>query len=342
MSELKDTNKVEQTSSPFLEATEDPEDLQELVIDEPQENINARIDGFFNNLKSWFYKMCSISSKSYDRIIAASEHPAECIAVYMHLVRTARWQKTNSVWAKNVYIKNGLKLGDRKVKRAKAELHTLGLIGYKQNRNKKGQLEPAYIVIKYLPTFKGFSTGGSKSTPPDEQTFEEKNVIPDIKQLSTGGSITAPPVNRTTGKCKQMLKEENKMLKENNNKGENENPVVVLDFQSVLKKYREHGLAFTEKTIRQHYKVCGPEKIADCLRVFAEKDLNKIDKTPEAYFMGILKNYIPGVEITPGHIVQEQNTKKILNDMEKTGEEIKKNKLTPEQTQNLIAGVKNH
>jgi len=128
----------------------------------------------------------------------------------------------------------------------------------------------------------------------------------------------------------------------NNNKDKigKEKAVVVLDFHSVLKKYREHNLSFTEKTIRQHYKICGPEKITDCLRVFEKADPNKIDKTPEAYFTGILKNYVLGTEVTPGHIVQEQETKKNLNDLKTTGEKIKKNKLTPKETQNLIASIK--
>lgn len=157
------------------------------IVDEHQEQIVFETDNFFDKLKEWSHNTLSISNKSYDRILAGAEHPAECIAVYMHLVRTARWQKTNSVWAKNTYIKNGLKLGDKRLKRAKAELRALKLIDYIQKRNDKGQLGDTYIVIKYLPTFKGLSTGGSK---------------------------TAPPVNRTTGKDEQMLKERNEMLKE--------------------------------------------------------------------------------------------------------------------------------
>ncbi len=157
------------------------------IVDEHQEQIVFETNSFFDKLKEWFHNTLSISNKSYDRILAGAEHPAECIAVYMHLVRTARWQKTNSVWANNSYIKNGLKLGDKRLKRAKAELRALKLIDYIQKRNDKGQLGDTYIVIKYLPTFKGLSTGGSK---------------------------TAPPVNRTTGKDEQMLKERNEVLKE--------------------------------------------------------------------------------------------------------------------------------
>lgn len=154
------------------------------IVDEHQEQIVFETNSFFDKLKEWFHNTLSISNKSYDRILAGAEHPAECIAVYMHLVRTARWQKTNSVWAKDIYIKNGLKLGNKKIKVVKTELKKLGLIDYKYIRDDTGKITKVFIKILYLPTFKTFSSSGSKTTivendysGKDEQVLEERNEV---------------------------------------------------------------------------------------------------------------------------------------------------------------------
>ena len=157
------------------------------IVDEHQEQIVFETNSFFDKLKEWFHNTLSISNKSYDRILAGAEHPAECIAVYMHLVRTARWQKTNSVWAKDIYIKNGLKLGNKKIKVVKTELKKLGLIDYKYIRDDTGKITKVFIKILYLPTFKTFSSSGSKTTIVE---------------------------NDYSGKDEQVLKERNEMLKE--------------------------------------------------------------------------------------------------------------------------------
>ena len=182
MADIVDLKDMEEGKSNSIEPDE------ELIIDEPQQHITGRVDQFLDNLKSWFYKTCSVSNMIYDKILVEAKDPATCIAILMHLIRTARRQKTNSVFAKDIYLKNGLKLGDKKIKNGKSELKRLGIIEYVYRRDPKGKVTGVYIKILYLPAIKGFRSSGSISTPEE---------------------------NHTSGLEGQMLKGINKLLKEN-------------------------------------------------------------------------------------------------------------------------------
>jgi hypothetical protein len=124
---------------------------------------------------------------------------ADVWSVYNHLLYTARVQKTNQVWARDLYIKNGLKLSVKRLKLAKAFLHKHGYIDYIQRRDAKtGRMENVYIRVNFIAT--------RRSTV--------KNVRKTIG--STGGPITGGAVNRWGGNEQQMLKESKEMLKESN------------------------------------------------------------------------------------------------------------------------------
>ena len=68
--------------------------------------------------------------------------------LYEHLMFTARLQGTMSVWAKDTYLMKGLHLGKDKLKKAKALLHKLKLIEYRQDRDEEGHFKDSYILIK--------------------------------------------------------------------------------------------------------------------------------------------------------------------------------------------------
>jgi hypothetical protein len=76
----------------------------------------------------------------------------EAMTVWLHLVYTARRQSTNQVWANNIYLQNGLQLGERKIRTLKAWLHKHGLIEYvDQARDSRGtfkEQEKRYIRVK--------------------------------------------------------------------------------------------------------------------------------------------------------------------------------------------------
>lgn len=130
--------------------------------------------------------------------------------------------------------------------------------------------------------------------------------------------------------------------KDNNNENKISDDEPVVDgFEIISKKYQELGLSFQFFKIEHHCKIYGFEAVNECLKAFAEVDLNKINKSPEAYFVGMLKNYIPGIKIIPGHVIKQQETKKSLEELRKTGEKIKADKLTPEQVGEYTKMVKN-
>jgi len=81
------------------------------------------------------------------------ENCADCIALYVFYYKTAKWQKTNSIRANDLYVKKCLKWGADKIKKTKATLKENGLINIIQRR-KNGKIEGWYIELSYLATQK--------------------------------------------------------------------------------------------------------------------------------------------------------------------------------------------
>lgn len=160
------------------------------------------------------------------------------------------------------------------------------------------------------------------------EIFDGRDIVPTLSDgtLSPGLSQNCPV--------------ELEIEKDNNSDIDlNEKPVVD-DFEIISKTYRGLGLSFQFSKIEHHCKIYGIDAVKECLKAFAEVDLNKINKSPEAYFMGMLKNYVPGIKIIPSHIVKQQETKKRLEELRACGEKINKNKLTPEQLKEYTKKVK--
>lgn len=199
--------------------------LLPICDEEVEDEFQVDSTDFFNELiakfQTWFYGIICMTLKTYDRIMVGCEHPGDCIAVYVHLLRTARWQKTESVKAKNVYIQNGLGFGEARVKRAKAELHKIGLIEYVQRHRKeeyegdplKGKYEGLYIKVKYIPSFQGITKvrdGGLKNTPAFKHTsVYEGQMLKENKEMLKENKQTNPEC------CSLFLKTFNKKIPEN-------------------------------------------------------------------------------------------------------------------------------
>jgi len=161
-----------------------------------------------NNFKSWFYALLPINTKTYEKLLLDTKYPVDCIALYMHLLWTARRQKTNSVKAQDVYLRGknkGLHLPEKRLKRAKAELRRVGFIETIARRKPDGTFDGWYIKIKTLPSVK---------------------LI--IKEFSSSGSITTRVDNHPCGYDEQMLVLDKQMLKENNKQPDD---VVSRDFR---------------------------------------------------------------------------------------------------------------
>ncbi len=127
----------------------------------PEESISSGIvDQYRDELKEvvsvWVDKTIFTTVETYERLLNA-KYPSDAIALYNHLLFTARFQKTNSVWANNNYIGKGLGWGRDRVKRAKKDLKDLKLIEYKQEIRKDHKFGKVFIVIKYIPSKLGLT-----------------------------------------------------------------------------------------------------------------------------------------------------------------------------------------
>lgn len=77
------------------------------------------------------------------------ESCADCVALYMFLYKTAKWQKTKSVKANDVYIRKCLGWGAKRVTSTKALLEGAGLIR-QVARRKDGKITGHFIEVEYL------------------------------------------------------------------------------------------------------------------------------------------------------------------------------------------------
>jgi len=75
---------------------------------------------------------------------------ANAATLYLFYVKTAKIQKTNSIWATNIFCKRGLGWGDKTLKDARKSLKTFGFIEDKVDRDKNGKIKKHYTVIHYL------------------------------------------------------------------------------------------------------------------------------------------------------------------------------------------------
>ena len=72
-------------------------------------------------------------------------------AVYLFLYKTARIQNNIRVYADDVFIRKGVAIGEKMLKRVKADLVRMKLIEYHQDRT-KGVFSHKYIEVKYVWT----------------------------------------------------------------------------------------------------------------------------------------------------------------------------------------------
>ena len=134
------------------------------------------------------YQPLLLSMGQYKLFMAHGAAGRDAMAVFLHLMFTARLQHTNQVKANLKYLAAGVSLGERSVKRAKALLAKWGIIEYYQPRREDGTVGEQYIRLRYMPT---------------REATERAEAA--IDGAETGGSLTAPPVDRTTGSDRQML-----------------------------------------------------------------------------------------------------------------------------------------
>lgn len=91
----------------------------------------------------------SLTKETLD-ILLKQDKPADLIALYSFYSYTAKWQKTNVIKCTTDYVATGLKINDKKVRRLKKSLLSLGLIEDVKKRDDKGQVVGHYVKVNYV------------------------------------------------------------------------------------------------------------------------------------------------------------------------------------------------
>lgn len=151
-----------------------------------------------------------LNKMTIDRLFQL-DNAADCIALYMFYYKTAKWQKTNTIKANDVYIKKSLKWGSDKIRKTKANLKENGLIDIVQRR-KDGKIDGWYIEISYIVTERNLDDVKIKvkeqeaTTPESNNTYNQQHLKPTSRIQDTNAL-------KENNKC---LKIKNNMLKNNN------------------------------------------------------------------------------------------------------------------------------
>ena len=93
----------------------------------------------------------SITVGLYKAFMARGKTGFDALLVYMLLGLTYRLQSDNVVHADDVYLMQGLQIGERKLKAAKAILSRMGLIRYRQKRGAKGRMGQHLVELVLVP-----------------------------------------------------------------------------------------------------------------------------------------------------------------------------------------------
>lgn len=131
----------------------------------------------------------------------------DAYVLYSHLMFTARLQKTNSVKAKDIYLRGGLKWSKDRLLKAKKLLFQLELIKGNQNRQDDGTFGESYIEVS------------TQSTP-----FEIKEILPQSSKPEAGS--TGVRVETTNA----LTKKKNALTKKVNINGRKKNDPFVFNF----------------------------------------------------------------------------------------------------------------
>ena len=216
---------------------------------------------------------------SFYEMMREEDPSGDALELYWHLVYTARRQQTNQVWADEIYLRRGLGMGEKKVKRAKGILHRLGIIEYIKTRE-NGRFTKQYILIK-------------------------KNI--------TRGAISAPVVQKTTGvendtggSGKQMLKGNKEMLK-----GNKENPLRTVLYKKVLDSFTaKHPTFFPFKKEGPHIKrfveICFKQAVPEVHAAMMIKgfwDLRQSNRREDWQFKGV--DFLPSIMMSKYGLIEE-------------------------------------
>lgn len=136
------------------------------------------------------------------------ENSGDCIALYVMLYRTAKWQGTSSVRANDSYIRKCLGWGSKKTLATKKLLAGAGLIKQVARRDEAGKIVGHYIEISYFLSQNTQKPLVASATSGERETSAYKNNISAYKNNKIGGE----PQNEVVEKSEYGNHEVNALL----------------------------------------------------------------------------------------------------------------------------------
>ena len=204
------------------------------------------------------------------------ENCAECIALYVFYYKTAKWQKTNSIKANDIYVKKSLKWGIDKIKKTKSTLKEHGLINIIQRR-KNGKIEGWYIEVSYLVTQKKMEDIKIKVETLDEKSEPINNTYnQQVENSTTTESNNTQNQQVENSTCGEQ---DTSALTYKDNTCFNNGINILEDNTKLLENRKEHTLK--EDGVCSHPNVIDMDKIKREEKILKEQ-FNKLwDKYPK-------------------------------------------------------------
>lgn len=125
------------------------------------------------------------------------ENAGDCIALYVMLYRTAKWQGTSSVRANDSYIRKCLGWGSKKALTTKKLLAGAGLIKQVARRDEAGKIVGHYIEISYFLSQNTQKQHVALATSGERETSAYKNNISTNKNNKIGGEPQCEAVEKS-------------------------------------------------------------------------------------------------------------------------------------------------
>jgi len=91
-----------------------------------------------------------VISKPTSDIFLKQKHPTDVMALYWFYYYTAKWQKTNKVYATTSFTAKALNWGKDRVRRTKGVLIKLRMVEDVINKNESGKITGHYIKVKFI------------------------------------------------------------------------------------------------------------------------------------------------------------------------------------------------
>lgn len=197
------------------------------------------------NLKDISEDLFILNKHTVDKLFSC-ERPSDAVSLYCFYYKTAKWQKTNSVKANDLYVKKCLGWGLDKVRNTKRLLKELGLIQVIQRRE-GGKVSGWYVEVSYLV---------SKSKT--DIKVEQHNLFQDNPKATSS--------NQDTDALKQkikMLEDKIDTLKKEKNKKDDEEKTSP-EFEEF---YSHYPLKKAPKNAWRAFKKLKPSEVEKVLEV---------------------------------------------------------------------------